>query len=63
MFASGLQVVNILFNGYNTNKLSWFSLNNVITSSWTDFPSSLNSNVVLDALLALKEMSGKKPAL
>ena len=41
MYASGKRVVNVLFDGLNTNKMNWFSLQNVIYSDWTDFPSVL----------------------
>ena len=54
MFASGKQVVNILFNGYNTNKLNWFISSNVISSSWTDFPSGVRQRCGTGCFVSVK---------
>ena len=43
MYFEGKVVVTINFNGTKTTKLSWFSIENAINSSWTDFPKGFSS--------------------
>ena len=42
MYFEGKVVVTINFNGTKTTKLTWFSLENAINSSWTDFPDGIS---------------------
>ena len=47
MHFEGKVVVTINFNGTKTTKLSWFSNENAINSSWTDFPGGIRPGSVI----------------